>query len=156
MLTPLFRFKPVWKWYQVAEELPLVVDDRRACRQAMLRALQANVSRTDFILKGCKNLGITVGDEEMVQAALQAGTRTKAPLYYDLWCGGVIGTFAAHPEVRKIALEELMRRDGSVGVVAGSYPADEDMCRRVRRSLPSRREGAHAAGPRYRSGRTLE
>jgi hypothetical protein len=112
---------------QVAEELPLVVDDRRACRQALLRALQASVSRTDFILKGCKNLGITAADEEMVQAALQAGTRTKSPLYYDLWCRGIIGAFAAHPEVRKIALNELRRRDGTLGAVAGNYPADEDL-----------------------------
>jgi hypothetical protein len=97
----------------------------------LLRALRADVSRTDFILKGCKKLGITAADEEMVQAALQAGTRVKAPLYYDLWCGGIIGAFAAHPEVRKLALDELMRRDGSVGAVASSYAADEDMCHRV-------------------------
>jgi hypothetical protein len=116
---------------QVAEELPLMIDDRAACRDAMLRALRADVSRTDFILKGCKRLGITVADEEMVQAALQAGARTKAPLYYDMWCAGIIGAFAAHPEVRKLALDELMRRDGSLGAVASNYPADEDMCRRV-------------------------
>lgn len=116
---------------QVAEELPLVIDDRVACRDALLRALRADVSRTDLILKGCKNLGITDVDEEVVQAALQAGTRTKAPLYYDLWCEGIIGAFAAHPEVRKIAVVELMRRDGSLGAVAGNYPTDEDMCRRV-------------------------
>jgi hypothetical protein len=115
---------------QVAEELPLVIDDRAACREALLRALRADVSRTDFILKGCKKLGITAADEEMVQAALQAGTRTKAPLYYDVWSGSIIGAFAAHPEVRKLALDELMRRDGPLGAIASSY-ADEDMCRRV-------------------------
>jgi len=116
---------------QVAEELPLVIDDHAACREALLRALRADVSRTDFILKGCKKLGFTAADEEMVQAALQAGTRTKAPLYYDVWSGSIIGAFAAHPDVRKLALDELMRRDGPLGAVASSYPADEDMCRRV-------------------------
>lgn len=116
---------------QVAEELPLVIDDRAACRETLLRALRADVTRTDFILKGCKKLGITAADEEMVQAALQAGTRVKAPLYYDLWCGGIIGAFAAHPDVRKLALDELMRRDGSLGAVASNYQADEGMCRRV-------------------------
>ena len=105
---------------QVAEELPLMIDDRAACREALLRALRARVSRTDFVLKGCKNLGITADDEEMVQAALEAGARTKAPLYYDLWCGGIIGAFAAHPKVRKLALDELMRRDGSLGAVAST------------------------------------
>jgi hypothetical protein len=116
---------------EVAGELPLVIDDRAACREALLRALRADVSRTDFILKGCKNLGITVADEEVVQAALRAGTRTRAPLYDDLWRTCIIEAFAAHPEVRKIALDEVTRRDGSLGAVAGNYPTDEDMCRRV-------------------------
>jgi hypothetical protein len=116
---------------QVAEELPLVIDDRGACREALLRALRADISRCDFILKGCKNLGITAADEEMVQAALQAGKRTKSPLYYDMWCKGIISAFPAHPEIRKIALDELIRRDGSLGAVASNYTTDEDMCRRA-------------------------
>ena len=116
---------------QVAEELPLVIDDRAACREALLRSLRAEVTRYDFILKGCKNLGITADDEDMVAAALHAGTRKMSPLYYGTWCEGVIGAFAAHPEVRNIALTELMRRDGSLGVIASNYPSDEDMCRRV-------------------------
>jgi hypothetical protein len=116
---------------EVAEELPLVIDDRAACREALLRALWADVSRTDFILKGCKNLGITVADEEMMQAALQAGTRAKSPLYYDLWCEGIIGAFSAHPKVRELAIDELARRDGQLAAVARNYPTDDNMCRRV-------------------------
>jgi hypothetical protein len=127
---------------QVAEELPLVIDDRSACREALLRALQADVSRYDFILKGCKNLGITEADEEMVQAALQAGGRTKAPLYYSGWCQGIIGAFPAHPAVRKIALDELIRRDGSLTAVAASYSLDVDMCRCVLEVLCPLDEGA--------------
>ena len=116
---------------QVAEELPLVIDDRAACREALLRGMQAEVTRYDFILRGCKNLGITADDEAMVAAALQAGTRRASPLYRDGWCEGIIAAFSAHPEVRNIALAELMRRDGSFGVIASNYPNDEDMCRRV-------------------------
>jgi NACHT domain-containing protein len=120
---------------QIAEELSLVIDDRAACREALLRALRADVSRTDFILRGCKNLGITAADAEMVQAAVEAGARTKAPLYYDMWCQGLIAAFPKHPDVRTIALDEVMRRDGSLGTVARSYAADEDMCRRVLRVI---------------------
>jgi len=115
---------------EVGEELPLVIDDRTACREALLRGLRGEV-RSDFLLGGCKNLGITADDEEVVRAALQAGARDTSPLYRDLWCAALIDAFAAHPDVRKIALGELMRRDGSLGAVARSYRDDKDMCQRV-------------------------
>lgn len=115
----------------VAEELPLIIDDRAACRAALLRGMRADVPRYDFLLKGCKNLGVTAGDEEMVQAALAAGERKRAPLFRDMWCANIIATFPAHPRVRTIAKDELLRRDGSLGAVAFGYPNDPDMCRRV-------------------------
>jgi hypothetical protein len=96
-----------------------------------LRSMRAKVTRYDFILRGCKNLGITADDEAFVAAALQAGTHKTSPLYRDGWCEGIITAFSAHPKVRNIALAELMRRDGSFGVIASNYPNDEDMCRRV-------------------------
>ena len=116
---------------EVAEELPLVIEDRAACREALLRGLRADVSRCDLLLKGCKNLGVTADDEEMVRAALQAGTREMSGLYRDLWCDSIIDVFSAHPEVRKIAFGELTRRDGSLGVIAKNYANDRDMCLRV-------------------------
>ncbi len=115
---------------EIGEELPLVIEDRGACREALLRGLRADV-RCDFLLRGCKNLGVTAEDEEVVCAALQAGARDMAPLYRDLWAAGIIDAFAAHSEVRKIALDELVRRDGSLGAVARSYPNEPDVCQRV-------------------------
>ncbi|MEH2567133.1 NACHT domain-containing protein [Bradyrhizobium sp. AZCC 2289] len=115
----------------VAEELPLIIDDRAACRATLLRGMHADVPRYDFLLKGCKNLGVTAEDEEMVQAALAAGERKRAPLYRDMWCANIIATFPAHPRVRIIAEDELLRRDGSLGAVAFGYPNDPDMCHRV-------------------------
>jgi hypothetical protein len=67
----------------------------------------------------------------MVQAALAAGERDRSPLYRDLWCSNIIATFPAHPRVRAIATDELLRRGGSLGAIAHSYPSDPDMCRRV-------------------------
>jgi hypothetical protein len=96
----------------------------------------------DFLLKGCKNLGITAADEEMVQAALAAGERDEPPLYRNLWCSHIIATFPADPRVRAIAADELLRRDGSLGAVAHSYPNDPDMCRRVLSVLCPLDEGA--------------
>jgi hypothetical protein len=127
---------------QVAEELPLIIDDRAACRAALLRGMCADVERYDFLLKGCKNLGVTSADEEMVQAALAAGERDRAPLYRNLWCSNIIVAFPAHPQVRAIATDELLRRDGSLGAVAHSYPNDPDMCRRVVSVLCPLDEGA--------------
>jgi hypothetical protein len=116
---------------EAAEELPLMIDDRAACRKALLRSLRADVPHYDLLVKGCKNLGVTAEDEEVVRAALEAGTRNRAPLYHDLWCAALINAFATHPEVRTIAEDELMRRDGSLGAVANSYPNDRDICQRV-------------------------
>lgn len=116
----------------IAEELPLVIDDRKACRDSLLRGLRADVKRYDFLLKGCKNLGINADDEEIVRAALEARPRQKGgPFYDDLWCSSIIDAFPEHPEVRKVALDELMRRDGSLGEIAKNYPHDRDMCQRV-------------------------
>ncbi len=116
---------------EVAQELPLMVDDRAACRAALLRGMRADVQRYDFLLNGCKNLSLTGGDEEMVQAALTAGERDRAPLYKDMWCSNIILAFPEHPRVRALATDELLRRDGSLGAVAQSYPNDPDMCQRV-------------------------
>jgi NACHT domain len=116
---------------QVAEELPLIIDDRESCRAALLRGMRADVPRYDFLLKGCKNLGIESTDEEMVQAALAAGKRHRSPLYREMWCSNIIAAFPAHPRVRAIATEELSRRDGALGAVAHNYANDPDMCRSV-------------------------
>jgi hypothetical protein len=116
---------------EIAEELPLVIDDRKACREALLRGLRSDVSRYDFLLKGCKNLNIKADDEEVVVAALEAGKRKTSELYRDLWCKNIINTFPEHPDVHKIALDELMRRDGSLGEVAKNYPRDREMCQLV-------------------------
>lgn len=116
---------------QIAEELPLMVNDHTACRAALLRGMRANVTRYDFLLKGCKNLGLTAADEEMVQAALAAGERRHSPMYRDLWASNIILAFPEHPQVRALAEEELLRRDGSFRAVAQSYPNDPDMCRRI-------------------------
>jgi hypothetical protein len=116
---------------QAAEELPLIVNDRAACRAALLRGMRADVSRYDFLLKGCKNLGISASDEEMVEAAMTAGERDRSPLYKDMWCSNIILTFPEHPKVRALAAEELLRRDGSLSAVAQSYPNDPDMCQRT-------------------------
>jgi hypothetical protein len=136
---------------QIAQELPLMVDDRTACRTALLRGLRADVTRYDFLLNGCKNLGLTAGDEEMVQAALTAGERDRAPLYSDMWCSNIILAFPEHPRVRALATEELLRRDGSLGAVAQSYPNDPDMCQRVLNVLCPLDEG-----PRMTLVRALE
>lgn len=112
---------------EVGEELPLVIEDRTACRAALLRGLRS-AKRCDFLLRGCKNLGITADDEEVVRAALEAGTRKMAPVYRDMWASSIIDTFGAHPDVRMIATTELMRRDGALSAVARSYFSDPEMC----------------------------
>jgi len=119
---------------QIAEQLPLIVEDREACRDALLRCLRAPVERYDHILLGCKNLGLTEADEEVVQAALAAGSNRTAPLYHDIWCDKIIQAFPRHPEVRKIALSKITERDAPVGAIAEYFSFDEEVCRQL---LPS-------------------
>ena len=119
----------------VAEELPLVLDDKVACRTAIIGALKAPLNRYDFLIRGLKNLGTSPDDEEAVQAALHAAVGDKAPLYQDLWRDRIIETFPARPEVRAIALQELQRCNGSIGTVAASYAGDIDMCGRLLKTV---------------------
>jgi hypothetical protein len=136
---------------EAAEELPLMVDDYAACRAALLRGMRADVPRYDFLLKGCKTLGVPSTDTEMVEAALAAGERDRSPLYKDMWCSNIILAFPDHPRVRALAVGELLRRDGSLNAVAQSYPNDFDMCQRVLKVLCPL-----DAGPRMILVRALE
>lgn len=116
----------------VAEELPLVIHDKQACRKTLIRALRApKLRRYDFLVKGLRNLGIPPDDDEAVSAALSVDISSEGPLFQDMWRGQIIAAFPTRAEVRAIALEELRRDDGNVGAISSSYGDDQEMCKRL-------------------------
>jgi hypothetical protein len=117
---------------EIGRELPLVIEDRAACRTALLNCLRSpEVYRFDHVMQGVKSLGIRGTDEEVVDAALAVGERDMAPLYRDLWCGALIDALPDHPRVRALALSEIFTRDGPIDTIAKRYPADAEICKQL-------------------------
>jgi hypothetical protein len=103
------------------DELPLIIDDAALCRAELIRALREKPRRSSFLLHGLKRLGILASDEEAVRASLEAGDLTGPTFMDEEWRGSLVDTFPEHPEVRAIAMNEIMRYDGNLSVVARQY-----------------------------------
>lgn len=125
----------------VAEALPAVVLDKEACRSALLRALRGRPSRVDFIFSALRHIGVSSDDQEAFEAAQDAWSGLNAPLYQDQWRTNMILTFPSRSEVRAMAVEEMMRRDGAVGAIAESYSNDTEITSRLLRVLGPQPEG---------------
>ena len=126
----------------VAEALPAVIADADICRAALLRALRGRPQRVDFIFSALRRLGVSSDDEEAFEAARDAWSGLKAPLYQDEWRTNMILTFPRRPTVRALATEEMMRRDGAVGAIAESYADDTEITSRLLRVLGSQPESS--------------
>lgn len=126
----------------VAEALPAVVGDKEACRAALLRALCGRPRRVDLLFSALRRLGVSSDDQEAFDAAQDAWNGLKAPLYQDQWRTNMILTFPRRPEVRALAVEEMMRRNGAVGAIAKSYADDTEITSRLLRVLGPQPEGS--------------
>ena len=122
---------PSDKVAQIADQLPLIVDDKAACRATILRALREMPTRADFLVLGMKQVVLGEHDEEAFKACYEAGSVSESSLYEDMWRKALIISFPSRPEVRALAELELDRRDGNIGTVAQCYATDRDMCSRV-------------------------
>lgn len=126
----------------VAGALPHVIDDEKICRAALLRALRGRPRWVRDVFNSLRRLGVSNDDQEAFEAALDAWTGLDAPLFQDQWRTGMILTFPRRPEVKELALEEMMRRDGDVGAVAESYLDDDEMIAKLLRVLAPQPESA--------------
>ena len=127
----------------VAEALPAVVEDKKTCRSALLRALRGQPREVNGLITALRRLGVSSDDQEAFDAAWDARSGLKAPLYQEQWRTNMIQTFPGRPEVRAMAMEEMMRRSGAVGAIAESYADDTEITSRLRRVL-----GPQPAGSR--------
>lgn len=125
-LLPFLDAKPD-KVAMVAKALAIVVDDKSACREALLRALHGMPKRVAFLFNGLRHLGVSNDDEEAFEACRNAGEGLRRPLYEEEWRREMILTFPRRREVRELARKEMMCRDGAVGAIAKSYPNDIEM-----------------------------
>lgn len=118
----------------IAEALPAVCNDKQQCRAALLRALRSGAEDVRHTLRGLRALGIA-NDDEIFAASMEASARLRAPLYESQWREQMVLAFPERPEVRRIAWEELHRRDGEIGAVAQSYAHDPEMTSEMLRVL---------------------
>ena len=111
----------------VADMLPIVVQDKQACRAVFLRALASKPKQVASIIGGFRTLCVSPDDDEVFEGCLSAGAHLGAPLYQDQWRTEMILTFPGRPTIREMARRELHARDGAVGAIAKSYFDDEEM-----------------------------
>jgi hypothetical protein len=79
-------------------------------------------------LHGLKRLGIPATDDEAVRASLEAGNLSGSTFMDDEWRGSLVDTFPEHAEVRAIAVSEITRNDGNLGIVSQRYGNHVAMC----------------------------
>jgi hypothetical protein len=142
-LLPFLHAKPD-EVALVAEALPAVVGDKDACRAVLVHALRGRPRRVGFLFSALRRLGVSSDDQEAFDVAREAWDGLKAPLYQDEWRTNMILTFPRRPEVRVLAVEEMMRRDGAVGAIAESYADDAEITSRLLRMMGSQSEGSRA------------
>ena len=115
---------------EAAEDMPTVIDDISLVRPAILRTLREKPPDTRFLLRALRRLGLS-DDDEAFKAALGAGDPIRRSLHDDNWREEMIRTFGARPEIRELAQEELLIRDGEIGAVAETFAGDHEMCGRI-------------------------
>jgi hypothetical protein len=126
---------------EIAEVLSSIINDRAACRQALLRALRDKPRRSDFLVAGMAKIAAPE-DEEAFRACYEADSLTENSLYADLWRKELIRAYPSRPEIRALALMELERRDGNIGAISQRYGADIHMCSRILKVIAPLPKGA--------------
>jgi hypothetical protein len=129
-----FLHRPGEEVAAVSEALAAVCDDKDECRIALLRALRSTTQDVVHPLEGLRALGVPL-DDEIFAASMDALARLRAPIHQDQWREQMLLTFPHRREVRRIALEELHRRNGEIAAVAKSYATDLEIITELQRVL---------------------
>lgn len=119
---------------EAAEALPIMVDDATLVRAAILKALRAKPKDARFLVRGLRRLGLSE-DEEAFKAAWEAGNPAERYFNDNNWRKEMFLTFSAHPEIRKLARNELRIRNGEIGALATAYATDPEMCNLILKVL---------------------
>jgi hypothetical protein len=116
---------------QIGYLLPKIIEDKTKCRSRLLELLRdPKCKRPDFIMSGLKALGNTEGDTEVVDTVLNLLPNREIWYHMDI-IARLIAGYSSDPRVKKLAKQELSKRDGSYADVALAYGGDEEIRKRI-------------------------
>ena len=124
--------QPINKLQYIAHVLPLVMDDKKRCRQLLLEIAgdDKEIVRADFALEGLRLLGIDAADREATDRVLARGY-DKDRFVVGNEVREVILGFHGDERVVELAKRELERESGAIGTVAEVFADDSAMRRLV-------------------------
>ncbi|MCX6922011.1 MAG: hypothetical protein NT154_02140, partial [Verrucomicrobia bacterium] len=112
--------------------LPSIVSDKEECRKRLLEHLRhASEHVVHLALMGLIELGANSEDTEVANAALERFAGHVPCGLSFLGVDYLIAAFPAHPSVRELAIHQIQKRGGSIGVVARAYGLDAEMRKRL-------------------------
>jgi hypothetical protein len=125
--------QPINKLQYIAHVLPLVMDDKKRCRQLLLEIVAGDdkeIVRADFAFEGLRLLGIDAADREATDCVLARGY-DKDRFVVGNEVREVILGFHGDERVVELAKRELERESGAIGTVAEVFADDSAMRRLV-------------------------
>lgn len=126
----------------MAYALPQLFESPAECRRRLLSILSLErPARLDFVVRALQELGTLESDEEVLSAVLKRDfSREFSGHMRGMEVAAVIHAFPADGRVRELALGEIDRRYGELGVVGRTFGFDEHFRHRLRqisKPLPS-------------------
>jgi hypothetical protein len=127
---------PPYRASGIAHLMPKMCLDADVAQTRLLELLAApgNVRR-DLIISGLASIAQSPQDETVVAACLKAMPRGRRPSLFEDIRGQLIFSFPGHPDIRNLAIDELLREEPNLGIVAHAYSDDQDMRGRVVKHL---------------------
>ena len=122
---------PVKRRQNVAHILPLVMTDKKRCRELLLEVVTAGEqTRADFALQGLRLLGVDASDHEATNCVLGRGYDEER-FVLENEVREVILTFKTDERVIALARRQMRRESGMVSTVAQVYADSAEMRRLV-------------------------
>ena len=125
---------------RIAHLFPKIINNKVKCRERLIELLNERNAYFSSILLGLKELNDTLDDPEVVDIILKTPSLLEKRFLDDV-LGNLIRYYPLNEKVKKIAKNELLKRDGVFGIVAHQYGNDVDIRDKIIKMacpLPSR------------------
>jgi hypothetical protein len=118
-------FGPAGEASEIGHLLPEIIKDKAKCRRRLIELLRdSECKRPDFVMLGLVSLGNTQGDTEAVDAVLNLSMNRLNYRYLGI-IERLIINYSSDQRVRKLAMQELLERDGIYAAVAWAYGKED-------------------------------